>query len=201
VKKSLLIALAFLAAIVLFVLYTFVSTGFFRTINNTEGYEVVAQISLYGAEDLTISYKDAFMVVSQDDRGARHRDVPREGGLYLIFLDSAEWVPVKLKTKEPLLPHGISLYKMDSSRYRLFVVNHFEGHSIEKFDLIGDSLIHLEKYKDPLIVSPNDVVALDGDRFYFTNEHGYTSKVGLLLENYLGPAVSNVLFFDGYAYH
>ena len=196
-KKTFLLTLAVIAALALFVIYTFVSTGFFREINNTEGYEVAAQLPLYGAEDLTISYEDGFMIISQDDRGASHRNVPREGGLYLLYLDSTELVPLRLETKDPLLPHGISLFKMDSSRYRLFVVNHFEGHSIEKFDLVGDSLIYVETYRDPAILSPNDVVALDEDRFYFTNDHGYTSKFGLLLENYLGLSVSNVVFFDG----
>ena len=196
-KKKLLFGLLVVAGLVSFIIYTFVSTGFFREIKNTDGYEVVAQIPLYGAEDLTISYEDNFMVISQDDRGAGYEGRKRKGGLYLVRLDQPDFEPIRLRAGIPMLPHGINLYKMDSSRYLLFVVNHLKEHTIEKFELIGDSLTHLETYRDPAIVSPNDVVALDEDRFYFTNDHGYTSKFGLLLENYLGLAVSNVVFFDG----
>jgi len=61
----------------------------------------------------------------------------------------------------------------------------------------SDSLVHRLTYSDELMVSPNDVIALDSGSFYFTNDHGYTSKLGLLAENYLGLAVSDVVFYDG----
>jgi arylesterase/paraoxonase len=48
------------------------------------------------------------------------------------------------------------------------------------------------------MISPNDVVAVDENRFYFTNDHGYTQGIGKLAEEYL--AVSNVVYFDGEEY-
>lgn len=137
------------------------------------------------------------MVVSQDDRAARFHNRQRTGGLYKIDLSTDSYNPTMLKSNVPLYPHGISLLKIDSGKYHLLVVNHFQKHTIEKFDLIGDSLVHLQTFENPMIISPNDVVLLDSDRFYFTNDHGYTSKLGLLAENYLGLNVSNVVFFDG----
>ena len=196
-KKSLLITFVLLAGLGSFVLYTFVSTGFFREINNSEDYEVIARIPLKGAEDLTISYEDQFMIVSQDDRAARIHGRERTGGLFLIHLNEQKFTPIELKSTIPLYPHGISLLKIDSGHYRLMVVNHYQKHTIEKFDLFGDSLVHLQRFDHQALVSPNDVVMLDADRFYFTNDHGYTSKWGLLAENYLGLNVSNVVLYDG----
>jgi len=41
---------------------------------------------------------------------------------------------------------------------------------------------------------------LDDNRFYFTNDHGYTKGLGKFLEEYTGLAVSNVVYFDGQDY-
>ncbi|MEM7297891.1 MAG: hypothetical protein AAF391_06455, partial [Bacteroidota bacterium] len=196
-KKSVLILLIILAALLSFVAYTLISTGFFREINNTQDYEVIAEIPMFGAEDLTISYEDTFMIVSQDDRAAWFSGRKRKGELFLIDLSESNFQPKRLKTNKQMFPHGISLYKLDSGSYQLLVVNHLIGHTIEKFELIGDSLVHLKTFEDPSMISPNDVVILDEDRFYFTNDHGYSSKWGLTFENYFGLAVSNVVYFDG----
>ncbi len=196
-KKSVLFTCIILGSLLAFVFYTFLSTGFFREINNSDGYGVIAKIPLKGAEDLTISYEDEIMIVSQDDRAAKFRDRNRKGGLFLINLKDPAFTPVALKSKVPLYPHGISLKKIDSIRYQLLVVNHYRQHTIEKFELIRDSLIHLQTVADPLLISPNDVVILNEQQFYVTNDHGYTSRMGLLAENYLGLNVSNVVFYDG----
>lgn len=198
-KKSVVILLLLLTSILLFVAYTFISTGYFREINNTQGYEVIATYPFKGAEDLTISYKDDFMIVSQDDRAGRRDGNPSKGALYYIDLSDSTLAASNLTADIPLpfYPHGISLFRIDSSRYQILAVNHANGEAIEKFELIGDSLIHLQSIKDPSMVSVNDVVIFDEDRFYFTNDHRYTSRIGLLAENYLGIAVSNVVYFDG----
>ena len=47
------------------------------------------------------------------------------------------------------------------------------------------------------MVSPNDVVMLDENRFYFTNDHKYEEGVGRFLEDYGGLGLSNVVYFDG----
>lgn len=198
-KKFLITLVIVIVLLLVFVLYTFSSTGYFREINNTESYEVIAEIPLKGAEDLTISYSDHFMIISQDDRAGRRDGSPTQGGLYYLDLDSGNFQP-KLISSEynfPFYPHGISMLKLDSAHYQLLVVNHAKSHSIVKFELYGDSLVYMATYRDPSMVSPNDVVALDMDSFYFTNDHGYTSKLGKLAEDYLGIGVSNVILYDG----
>lgn len=51
------------------------------------------------------------------------------------------------------------------------------------------------------MVSPNDVVLIDENRFYFTNDHYYTKGVGRFIEDYVGLSVSNVVYFDGKNYN
>ena len=51
--------------------------------------------------------------------------------------------------------------------------------------------------ENPLINSPNDVVLINENQFYFTNDHKYTKGIGRLFEDYLGLALSNVIYFDG----
>ena len=199
-KKSFTVAMLVLASLLTFIAFTLITTGFFREINNSNNYEVIAKMPLPGAEDITISYEDQFMIISQDDRAAKYRDRKRMGGLYKLDLSQEDYVPIKLKSTVPLFPHGISLLKMDSNRYQLLVVNHYKRHTIEKFELIGDSLVHIRTYEDPNLISPNDVVILDQNRFYFTNDHRYTSGLPLLAENYLGLNLSNVVLFDGNTY-
>ncbi|MEQ9466844.1 MAG: hypothetical protein RLN88_05495 [Ekhidna sp.] len=198
-KKFLITLLAIVVLLSAFVLYTFSSTGFFREVNNTESYEVIAEIPMKGAEDFTISYEDGFMIISQDDRAGRRDGNPNQGHLYYLDLDSGDFTPKKLTAdyELPFYPHGISLLKLDSSKYQILVVNHARGHTIEKFELYRDRLVHISTFKDGSMISPNDVVALTKDSFYFTNDHGYTSYWGRMAESYLGLSVSNVVFYDG----
>lgn len=152
-----------------------------------------------GAEDLTISYSDGFMIISQDDRAGRRDGSRSKGHLYYLDLDSGNFEAKKLTANYslPFYPHGISLLKLDSAHYQILAVNHAKGHSIVKFELFGDSLAYMATYRDPSMISPNDVVALDAESFYFTNDHGYSSRWGRLAEDYLGIAVSNVVYYDG----
>lgn len=198
-KKFLVTLLVVIILLVSFVLYTFTSTGYFREVNNTDNYEIIAKIPMKGAEDFTISYTDKFMIVSQDDRAGRRDGKPSKGALYYLDLNSSQFNPIKLTSnyRFPFYPHGISMLKLDSAHYQLLVVNHAKRHSIVKFELFGDSLVYIATYRDASMISPNDVVALDSDSFYFTNDHGYTGKWGKLAEDYLGIGVSNVVFYDG----
>ncbi len=198
-KRLFLTLLVLILLLASFVLYTFSSTGYFREINNTESYDVIAEIPLRGAEDLTISYSDGFMIISQDDRAGRRDDYYYGSGLYYLDLDSGNFKPKKISGsyKLPFYPHGISLLKLDSAHYQILAINHARKHSIVKFELFGDSLVYMATYRDESMISPNDVIALDAESFYFTNDHGYTSKWGVFAEDYLGISASNVIFYDG----
>jgi len=89
------------------------------------------------------------------------------------------------------------MIKTDSSTYMILVINHVEDqHSVEKFNLYGDSLVHLESITDPLFNSPNDLVAISEDEFYLTNDHKYRTGFNRILEDYLGMSLSNVIGYN-----
>lgn len=185
-----------------FVLYTFVSTGFFRTIENHFEGETLLEIPIKGAEDITVSAADSFAIVSATNRLAFPPAAQEHGGLYYLELKSGNFVLTHLTPNfgKPFAPHGISLFKRDSV-YTIAAINHFGNeHSVEIFTLIGKKLTHIRTERSTKLISPNDLVLLDENRFYITNDHGYASGMGRLLEDYGNLAVSSVLYFDGHQF-
>ena len=184
-------------------LYFFSLAGLFRKIDNRLDGKVWQQISIPGAEDITIAPKEQFAIISSDDRAARRDGKEVQGALYYADLKKEQLAPKVLTAgfDRPFFPHGISLLRLDSALYKIYAINHVgEQHSIEVFDLYGDSLVFVESLQHELIFSPNDLVVLDEKRFYFTNDHGYTKGLGKFFEEQLGLAVSNVVYFDGQDY-
>lgn len=186
-----------------FVFNIFLSTGYFREITDRLPGEVLRTIDLPGVEDMQISYLDSFLILSSDDRAARRDGNSRQGHLYLIDLADPSLTPKCLTTdlSIPFFPHGISLFRQSERHYRVFAINHADDkESIEVFDLQNDSLSHLYTLQDEALIHPNDLVALDADHLYVTNDHGYPSGWQRLAEDYLGLALSNVVYFDGHAW-
>ena len=199
IKKVLLIVLLLVVA---FVLYTFYSTGFFRTVENRFDGKVLKEIGLKGAEDITISYTDSFALISATARLQFPPTEQEHGGLYFMELKSGNFVIKHLTADFPLpfAPHGISMLKTDST-YAVAVVNHTtEGHTIEFFSLYNETLTHLRTQKSTSLISPNDIVLIDENRFYVTNDHGYEHGIGRLVEEYGNLAISNVVYFNGQDY-
>jgi arylesterase/paraoxonase len=100
-------------------------------------------------------------------------------------------------------PHGISLYRDRDGHLTLMVINHRAKKSsvIEIFDAAATpdqvQLFHRATIEGSLLLSPNDLVAVDRDRFYVTNDRGSTSALGLWLERNLLLARSKLVYFDG----
>jgi arylesterase / paraoxonase len=198
-KKLLITLLVLVLFVTIFFIFNLRQTGFFREIEPIEFGTVHARLPLPGAEDLAISHPDKFLIVSSDDRRATWNGKPGAGGLYYIDLTDQSFTPMLLEPGLPdFHPHGISLLKLDSTRYGVYVVNHNQsGHFIEVFELINKKLKHIQTITDPAIISPNDVVAVADGKFYMTNDHGYSTKLGVFFENYAGIKASNVMFYDG----
>lgn len=195
-KKLLLL---FLLVLVGLALYTFISTGFFRTVENRFEGETVLEIPIKGAEDISINATDSFAIVSATARLTFPPTEQEKGGLYYMELKSGNFVLTHLtpKFERPFAPHGISMFKRDSV-YTIAAINHtLDGHSIEIFTLVGKELTHIRTEKTTKLTSPNDIVLLDENRFYVTNDHKYEKGFGRLMEDYGNLAVSNVLYFDG----
>lgn len=196
-------ALLLLTLLLVFVIYTLYSTGFFRTIEPVMNNAVVASIPLPGVEDIEVDEDDNFAVFISFTRDDWENRATAKGSLYFMDLSDDTYTPKSILTDfdRPFLPHGISLYQLDSNHHRLFVINHGGGEFIEMFDLYNrDSLVHLRSLSNPLIYSPNDLVTIDGERFYFTNDTYFSSALGELAENYLGLSYCETVYFDGKDY-
>lgn len=198
-KKLLLFVLL---TIVGFVLYTFISTGFFRSVENHFNGETVLEIPITGAEDIVVSALDSFAIVSATKRHTFPPSDEEKGGLHYMELKSGNFVLTHLTSdfQSAFAPHGISMYKRDSV-YTIAAINHtLDGHSVEFFNLVGKKLTHIKTLRSSWLVSPNDIVLLDEQRFYLTNDHGYTKGIGKVAEEYGNLAAANVIYFDGIQY-
>lgn len=198
-KKLMLVLLVLL---ILFVANIFISTGYFRSIENKFDGEIVKMVALKGAEDITISHKDKFAIISTTNRQVYPPKEKELGGLYLMDLKDEAYnaKPLTSNFTKDFAPHGISIFKKDST-YKVMAISHIEKtHSIEIFNLVNNKLIFERTLKDESMISPNDIVIIDENRFYFTNDHKHTEGLGRLSEDYLGRALSNVIYFDGENY-
>ncbi len=188
--------------ILIFIGHVLISTGFFRTIEPQFDGKILKKIAIPGAEDIMISKRDSFALISSTNRAVPLLEREQTGGLFLIDLktDGFEPIPLTNTFNTPFAPHGISFFKKDSS-YQVMAVNHtLKGHSLEVFELQGKKLKPIKTLKHSSMIQPNDVVMVDEKRFYFTNDHKYTEGFGELAENYLGLTISNVVYFDGVNY-
>jgi arylesterase/paraoxonase len=109
----------------------------------------------------------------------------------------------------PFHPRGCSLFSGPDGKRRLIVISNRAAteHVVEVFDLVGTgydsiALQHVRTVADPRhLISPNDLVALDSDRFYVTNDHGARQAFWQTLETGIGLPWSTVVFWDGSRFH
>ena len=144
-------------ALLIFVGNVLISTGFFRTIEPQFDGRIVKKIAIPGAEDITISQVDSFAIISASDRKARIVGEAVTGGVYFLDLKNNDFTPLPLTDDfdRPFVPHGISLYKKDST-YQVMAINHAnDQHSIEVFKLTDKALRYIETLKDPAMIQPN----------------------------------------------
>jgi arylesterase / paraoxonase len=180
-----------------------------------------------GPEDIAIDARYGIAYVSATDRwflfgvgekGTRPGD-GRPGHIYAIDLNNdphraRDVTPEELR-RESFAPHGISFLPLPDGRGRLFVINHrYEAtadgwdrtsvkDSIEIFDVDGMTLRRAPGSPlsdDRLLVSANDIAAIDETRFFVTNEHGSRPGVWRSLRDLFGLNDGNVVFYDGKAF-
>lgn len=161
-----------------------------------------------GPEDIAVDRERGIAYVSAYDRRLASAGTPGakgvRGGIYAIDLtrDVADWTlaPVTPATPADFRPHGISLYVMPDGARRLFVINHHAdgAQSIDIFDVTDEGDLTLFKsVASPLLVSPNDIVAVGPEDFYVTNDHGTASPRGKMIDDMLLLAHGNVVHYDG----
>jgi arylesterase / paraoxonase len=178
--------------------------GEFKTLTPHFAGECTIVGGVVGAEDIVIDHAKGLAFVSAADRRASLAGAPPRGGTYLYDLADAEHRLRKLTpdASPEFFPHGVSLHVGPDGRTTLLVVNHERGkHSIEVYRWDGERLSHAKTIADPLMVSPNDVHAIDHERFFVTNDHANPPGWARTVEEYLQREISNVLYYDGARFH
>ena len=176
-------------------------------------------IEVPGPEDILIDHAASIAFVASQQRMSDTGKVlggdDMPGGSIFALDLSSETTPVKrLLANEdslgfPFHPHGCSLFTGKNAERRLMVISHRSAsdHVVEIFDVVGAafdgvSLQHVRTVIDANhLISPNDLVALDGDRFYVTNDHGARNTLLRSLEDLCGLPLSTVVFWDGSRCH
>lgn len=175
-----------------------------------------------GIEDLAVDAAAGVLYLSAYDRRTLARQVaagaPRlvQGGIFALPLASlAEGGPLAVgELSGPLRgagdfhPHGIALLATGPGSGVLFVINRSHARrdgewrmtpQVEVFDVRAGSLRRRRDgvFADPQLCAPNDLAALDEQRFLVTNDHGACAGAGRRIEDALGLARSHVLYYDG----
>jgi arylesterase/paraoxonase len=180
-----------------------IDTGQFKTLQPHFSGNCVEVAGISGPEDITIHPGKQIAYISSTDRWALDQGNPGRGAIFSYDLNQDHPKPVILQHdfSGGFNPHGISLFVGEQGVERLFVVNHFNGrHSIEVFELVDGRMIHLQTLQGPLMISPNDIVAVGLNQFYFTNDHAYATGLMRTIEDYGRLKRGNLIYYDGSSY-
>ena len=97
------------------------------------------------------------------------------------MLNCINWLDSKiLLSKTILFPYNID------HEFSRRDKDNFVRVKLDKGDNDGIELLsHIKSISHPLMISPNDIVLINKDQFYVTNDHGTSSKKKQTLEEYL----------------
>ena len=189
-----------------FILKTMYDAGEFKKLEPHFSGDCSPVIGVVGAEDITF-LSNGTALISSDDRRTRISGTEIQGTIYQYNPKAKNQKLINLMPEldTRFHPHGISVYEEPGGETYLAVVNHHssglfnssEGHSIDIFIYESNSLVHFMSVSSPLMISPNDIVLINKDQFYVTNDHGSSSRLEQTLEEYLQQKKCNVLFYDG----
>jgi arylesterase/paraoxonase len=197
---SLYVVVIVVAVVGGFVVQLLYAAGQFRTLEPHFAGRCTPVAGLLGPEDLTIHPRTGVAYISTTDRRSVFEGGPGRGAIYAYDLKAASPRPVNLTpaADEDFRPLGLSLYLGDDGRDVLYAINHAGGRpTIEVYDFVSTKLSHREALSDPLLVTPNDLVAVGRDRLYVTNDHASTGGFARTLEDYLRRSISTVVYYDG----
>lgn len=154
-----------------------------------------------GTEDVTIDPESDIAFISADDRRATAAGAPVQGGVYALKLDGTDRVDrVSPDSFGDFHPHGLSLWRGEDGRKRLFVINHTinDGDKVEVFDVgFAGALLHVDTIAFPEMSSPNDIVGVGPRSFYVTNDRGFKEGPMSTIEAYFALPFSSLAYFDG----
>jgi arylesterase/paraoxonase len=127
-----------------------------------------------GPEDITVDRGRDVAYISATDARAFGRGQPAAGGIYRYALGDPKPTPLYAPRGDRFHPHGIGFFSDGQGPDLLYVVDHetSTSHAIAVFEVDTSGLHYARSIHDPLLVSPNDVVAVARDELYITNDHG-----------------------------
>lgn len=155
-----------------------------------------------GVEDHTIDAETGIVYLSGYDRrrivaGAE----PTPGAIWSYDLNDPQANPVNLTAEAgaDFLPHGISLFIGEDGSRRLFVINHGrDEQAVEIFDVTPLGLVKVKTVTGEMLRTPNDLVAVTPEAFYFSNDHRFLADEAMRpLEDFLGLPLTDAGYFDG----
>ena len=203
--KKIITLIVFIALSVL-VLNTLHHAGSFKTLEpHSELTGIYVHTNMAGPEDIEVDADRGLIFISSSDRWNGHKKEPSQDGIYLLDLNidtDGHTLPVRLPTSYAgdLHPHGMSILKVDKRTY-LYVINHnLAGDFVELFEFTNNMLVHLKSFENEEMCCPNDLVAVDLNKFYVSNDHGAREGLSRTLEDYLRLPNSYILYFDGETY-
>ena len=173
--------------------------GSFKKIKPHFDGECIPIFGLNGPEDITF-LNNGTALISSDDRWSTLNNISSQGHIYLYDIKNNQSNLINLTSELDFEfhPHGISIFENKDGSTKILAINHtIGGHSIEVFKLINNKLVYLKTIKDKLLVSPNDLVLLNENQFYLTNDHGSGLNTCKIIEDFMQLSNANVLFFDG----
>lgn len=200
--------LGFLLSLVLFslslLLYLFLSLGGTNELSPELHYEhCVPIVGAKGAEDIELDASTGLAYVSADDRRSHSSGEQDAGAIYRVKVNGGDPALEKMQGTESLPdfhPHGISFFQEDREKY-LYVISHRSpenaslGHDIYLFRIDGVNLIEVSRLNHDLIRSPNDIVALSREEFYFSNDRKAVEGWPMYLEVLFGLRGSGIVHY------
>jgi arylesterase/paraoxonase len=154
------------------------------------------------AEDIQIDRNRSIAYLSSLDRRALVTGADVEGEVLQIDLAADPLrIDKALESAPPFFrPHGMALYRMGDGKLRLFVISHppEQSHTVEIFEQSATGrFVHIETVRDPLLVSPNAIVAVGPRQFYVANDKGASNVWQRFRESALRAGLSTLVFHDG----
>ncbi len=174
------------------------ATGMLEDYTATQPGQCQAVTVSAGTEDVTIDQDTGQVFVSADNR--RVQKNLDGNGIYMFPIDKPEEIrKVSLDAPADFHPHGISLWRSEEGKRRMFVISHRSTGEqiIEVFNVSEDGMLtFVESISHPIIHTPNDLVATGERSFFVTNDHRLSGPARSV-EDILGLPLSDVVYFDG----
>ena len=159
------------------------------------------------AEDIQIDRARGVAYLSWLDRRGLVEKRPVFGTVMLLDLNlpAPRPRPALNATPDGFRPHGMSIYRAGDGNVRLFVINHQvlaagsePEEIIEVFEQGSNGgFAALRSIRDPLLHSPNALLAVGPAQFYVANDSGATSGLERGMELLFRRGLSKIVYFDG----